>query len=716
MFAILLSLVVLQVDLVDVPTKDSRWRLDIKYATTDNFTHQQLYPVARCLLRSDVAAMLKKAQNYLDKNSPGYSFLLKDCYRPERIQHLMWDVVKGTPAQNYVKNPKSKTGSVHNYGAAVDLTLQDKDGKEVDMGTPYDFLGPLAEPRLENFFLQKKQLTEIQLQNRRMLRDSMVQGGGFLPLKNEWWHFDALQGAKLLKKYQKLDIPFDVITAAQIEAPASPEFVWGELFVAVQMQRLFADGKTFVDAIPKKNVAQLVDEYLRQKNDKDFSLRAFVLNNFLLPQEPKVAEIRHQAPLQQHIAELWPLLRRTADTTQAGGSLLPLPHPYIVPGGRFREVYYWDSYFTLLGLAESGQWDLVQNMVQNFAYLIETYGFVPNGNRSYYLSRSQPPFFALMVELLAQRQGDDTYTRYLPILEKEYAYWMRGAEHLQNGQAALRVVRLPSGEILNRYWDEQDTPRPESYREDVELGKQAPSEKTRREMYRDIRSAAASGWDFSSRWFSDKQHLSTIETTSIVPVDLNSLLYLYENVLQRAYAVTKNVSQERDMTEKVRVRGETITRFFWDNTQQFFFDVRLKDTKPTPVYSAAALFPLFSKIATQGQADAVATRVEKLLLKPGGLVTTTHYTGQQWDAPNGWAPLQWVAVVGLENYGHTKLAQLVARRWMKLVEDVYSRTGRLMEKYDVEDLSHTAGGGEYPAQDGFGWTNGVYLKMKARFQ
>jgi zinc D-Ala-D-Ala dipeptidase len=196
-------------DLVDVTTLDTRFTIDIKYATTDNFTGKQLYPVARCLLRKEVGAMVVRAQQWLDAQHPGYVFLFKDCYRPERIQYVMWEAVKGTPKQSYVKDPSSKTGSVHNYGAAVDITLR-KDGAEVDMGTPYDFFGELAEPRHEERFVKGGKLSPAQVTARHILRDALVQAG-FHPLPNEWWHFDAWKGAALTARYQKLDIPLEAV-------------------------------------------------------------------------------------------------------------------------------------------------------------------------------------------------------------------------------------------------------------------------------------------------------------------------------------------------------------------------------------------------------------------------------------------------------------------------------------------------------------------------
>ncbi len=187
-----------------------------------------------------------------------------------------------------------------------------------------------------------------------------------------------------------------------------------------------------------------------------------------------------------HIRALWPVLTRAADTTASYSSLIPLPHPYVVPGGRFREVYYWDSYFTMLGLVRSGRVDLVRDMLDNFAYLVRTVGHIPNGNRTYYLSRSQPPFFAVMVGLYAQAADTADALRYVDALEAEHAFWMAGAERLAPGTAYRRVVRLPDGALLNRYWDDDPEPRPESYREDYRLAQTVPAA-ARDSLYRNIR-------------------------------------------------------------------------------------------------------------------------------------------------------------------------------------------------------------------------------------
>lgn len=197
-------------DLVDVTHLEPRLVLDIRYATPDNFTGQRLYPVARCLLRAPVAAQLVAAQRWLDAHHPGAVLVLKDCYRPAHIQRRMWEAVQGTRKALYVASPDKKIGSVHNYGAAVDVTLAEG-GHELDLGTPYDYLGKLAELRHEDRYLAEGKLTAAQVERRRRLRAAMVEGGGFKTIISEWWHFDALQGGELARRYRKLDVPLEAV-------------------------------------------------------------------------------------------------------------------------------------------------------------------------------------------------------------------------------------------------------------------------------------------------------------------------------------------------------------------------------------------------------------------------------------------------------------------------------------------------------------------------
>ena len=404
------------------------------------------------------------------------------------------------------------------------------------------------------------------------------------------------------------------------------------------------------------------------------------------------------------------MLTRSTVEVEKWDSLLPLPKPYVVPGGRFREVYYWDSYFTMLGLAESGHWDKVEDMVSNFAAEIDAWGHIPNGNRSYYLSRSQPPFFSFMVELLATHDGDRVLKTWLPQMEKEYQYWMKGADALEPGKANQRVVRMEDGALLNRYWDDNDTPRPESWLDDVTTAKNNPN-RPATEIYRDLRSAAASGWDFSSRWMDDPKKLGTIRTTSIVPVDLNALMFHMEKTLSRASKAAGDSAKAAQYDALANDRQKALEKYLWNDKAGWYADYDLKTHKVRNQLTAAALFPLYVNAASRERAAKVAAAAESQLLKPGGLTTTTVNSGQQWDAPNGWAPLQWVAAQGLQNYDQQKIAMEVSWRFLSNVQHTYDSQQKLVEKYDVSSTGTGGGGGEYPLQDGFGWTNGVTLKM-----
>jgi alpha,alpha-trehalase len=483
------------------------------------------------------------------------------------------------------------------------------------------------------------------------------------------------------------------------------------LFEAVQMGHIFTDSKTFNDCIPLYSEQVILEKFEREKSDPSFELKKFVLENFRIPLRRNTDYVTDPSQsVVAHINTLWSVLTQVPDE-DTGGSLIPLPHPYIVPGGRFQEIYYWDSYFTMLGLEVSGNWELIENMIDNFAFLISRVGFIPNGNRTYYFGRSQPPFFALMIQMLQQKKGDEVLLKYHPSLEKEYGFWMDGEKELTSANPAIaRVVRLYDGTILNRYWDKYDMPRPEAYREDVELAAKSPRKAS--EIFRHIRAAAESGWDFSSRWFEDGSKMETINTTDILPVDLNCLLLHMEHVLLEGYLLLDQLEKIEEFRQRIYMREKAIHQFFWDDRKTFFFDYNFKMLSRTPVYSLAAVFPLFFKICTRLQAIDVSCVLKKKFLKKGGLLTTLNRTGQQWDCPNGWAPLHWIAYRGLINYDLTRFAVHIKDQWLRTNKSVHVEYGKMTEKYNVSDDDESAGsGGEYPNQDGFGWTNGVYLKL-----
>jgi alpha,alpha-trehalase len=503
-----------------------------------------------------------------------------------------------------------------------------------------------------------------------------------------------------------------LLVAHLVQAQVTPDISYGQLFKDVQLTHALGDNKTFVDCLPKYDPSIISKKYSQQKSKPGFDLKSFVLENFNLPSSPDVS-VTPGLSLREHLEELWTVLTRQKDSIKKWSSLLPLPYSYIVPGGRFREIYYWDSYFTMQGLAVSNRYDLIEDMIDNFSFLIMHYGHIPNGNRSYYLGRSQPPYFALMVELLQQHNGD-AYKKYFAAMEKEYAFWMNGAEKLKTMQAYRRVVKMPDGSILNRNWDDVNLPRQESYAEDVATAKTYKNGDGM--VFRNLRGGAESGIDFSSRWFRDTMHLYTIETSNLIPVDLNSLLYAYETILSKAAKANGWTDKANRYDLKAAKRKVAVLKYCWNANANYFFDYDFRKKHTTGRWHLVGDIPLFCGMASKDQAESVRKNIEEKFLKDGGVVTSVYNTGQQWDEPNGWAPLEFITVKGLMNYGYTDLARQIAERWMNINERIFSSTGKMLEKYNVENIHLESGGGEYPTQDGFGWTNGVYLAFWKMFK
>jgi D-alanyl-D-alanine dipeptidase len=189
--------------LVDIQEVCPEIRVDLKYSSTDNFVHEDVYgDLDKCFLRKEAAEKLAAAQRKLTELKPGWRLLVFDGARPRRVQARFFAIVKGTPQQQYVADPAE--GSIHNYGAAIDLTIVDADGRELDMGTPFDFFGDLSQPQLESEFLAQGKLAREQLDNRLLLRNVMT-SAGFLPISNEWWHFDAFPPKEVRARYKIIE-------------------------------------------------------------------------------------------------------------------------------------------------------------------------------------------------------------------------------------------------------------------------------------------------------------------------------------------------------------------------------------------------------------------------------------------------------------------------------------------------------------------------------
>jgi alpha,alpha-trehalase len=491
----------------------------------------------------------------------------------------------------------------------------------------------------------------------------------------------------------------------------SPDELYGDLFIEVQMSKIFSDYKTFPDCIPIYEAEIIMKNYHKEKEKQDFNLRKFISDNFELP-DLSYTEYKSDTSIDitKHIDKLWHILTKKTKKTTRSSSLISLPYSYVIPGGRFREVFYWDSYFIMEGLIASGKTDLFKDMINNFTFLIDSLGFIPNGNRTYFLSRSQPPMYAMMVALLAEKD-ENILVEYIPSLEKEHMFWMTGSQMLENNSAHKRVVKMENGTLLNRYWDDKDTPRPEAYGKEIALTKDLDI-KTIPYIYKNIRAACESGWDFSTRWFMDESSMKTIHITDMIPVDLNCLLYFLEMTIGKAYQLKGNASLSEKYYKYASDRKDGIIKYCWSEKDKFFMDYDFILKRNTNCFSIAASYPLYFNIASQEQANLVAKKLQDAFLKDGGFLTTLVSSDYQWDAPNGWAPMQWMTAKGLMNYNHSELAREGAHRWTFLNEKIYKKTGKLLEKYNVVEMNIHTGGGEYPLQDGFGWTNGVYIKLK----
>jgi len=490
----------------------------------------------------------------------------------------------------------------------------------------------------------------------------------------------------------------------------------GEFFRTVQRRDLFEDDKRFVDAEPRVDPDLLFERYLTERTRRDFDLASFVEDHFRLPKPVAAApDLAASRSMEGHVSSLWGALTRTFEAPDAAGStVVSLPNPHVVPGGRFREMYYWDSYFTAEGLAAAGRTDLVDGMVGNVASLVDRFGFVPLGNRAYYDSRSQVPLFYRMLRVLEAEEGFDAVAPHVAALRTEHDFWTSGTDRVADADdpaAHRRVVGLGDGTVLNRYWDDRARPRPESYHEDRRLADRVRVD-DRPDLFRDVRAACESGWDFSSRWLAGED-LTTIRTTELIPVDLNAVLYGMETAIAEWLPRVGRAEAGERYAALAADRREAINRYCWDPDAGFYVDYSWVDGDRSDRLTLAAVAPLFTGAATDGRAAAVADRLRSDFLRPGGLVTTLEDTGEQWDAPSGWAPLHWMAVTGLRRYGHDALADEVAERWVDLARRSFEETGRMAEKYDVRSVGETIDLGEYEPQYGFGWTNGVVTALSA---
>lgn len=416
---------------------------------------------------------------------------------------------------------------------------------------------------------------------------------------------------------------------------------------------------------------------------------------------------------------LWKKLGRNISTEARShpnrSSLILVDKPFIVPGGRFREYYYWDTFWTVEGLLVCEMKQTVRYMIDNFVQLVKAHGFIPNGGRIYYLNRSQPPFFIPIVERYLNATNDfDFVKRILPTLEAEYSFW--------NRNRTIEVEIAGKKYRLNQYAADTNTPRPESYYEDVHTA-EGKTEKEKADLYKDLASGAESGWDFSSRWFKrSSKSLKTIRTRKIIPVDLNAILYRNEKTLEMMFMRAGDTSKANNFKQLAETRQEAMERVFWNEDQSAWLDYDLESKSSNTEFYASSVVPLWAGLqrgnATRDKLVVNKLKKLKALGLPGGVPTSFLNSSQQWDYPNSWAPLQYMALEGMANSKDKNIqytALQLAQNWTLTNYIAWKKTKHMFEKYDARIQGTPGGGGEYDIQVGFGWTNGVALHILKRY-
>lgn len=512
----------------------------------------------------------------------------------------------------------------------------------------------------------------------------------------------------------------------------------GPLLERIQTSGLFHDSKQFVDMPTSRSKADVLRSFAElAENATAAQLREFVSRNFhragyemriIAPRDwrehPRFLDGIQDPQLREFGATVhgkWRGLVRRFDRRRICGdceaSSLQLPYPFVVPGGRFREFYYWDSYWILEGLYVSEMCETAGGMIENMLVMIAEMGFIPNGARIYYANRSQPPLFAQMAQryveecVRTERERVEFVQRVLPLLEREHGFWMK------------ERAAVIANHTLNVYRTEHWIPRPESFVEDKAAGKELDTELKRQVLYRNIASAAESGWDFSGRWLNGTE-MSSMHTTSLVPADLNSVMYRNEHVLADFAALLNDTDRVDVYRRAAELRKQGIVALLQRDEEMLLWpDFDLQTMTPaTRTFYISDMSPLWFI----GFDETVIARVVReqhafIHRHPGGVPASDVATGQQWDYPNVWAPIQQLLMamyLRLDNGTrgvHYDTALHIAQRWINSTYCGFQLFGQFFEKYHAEHVGHPGGGGEYTVQEGFGWTNGVVLWTLDRF-
>jgi len=523
-------------------------------------------------------------------------------------------------------------------------------------------------------------------------------------------------------------------------------YCYGKLLHVVQMASIYHDSKTFVDMkmkfTPNETLRLFEDMMTRtHENPSKQDIDRFLNTTF----DPAGSEFESWDPTDwktnpsflknisdplfmewaSQLNHLWKFLgRKMKDDVRINPehySIIYVPNPVIVPGGRFREFYYWDSYWIVRGLLLSEMYRTVQGMLSNFLSVVERMGFIPNGGRLYYAMRSQPPLLIPMMKSYLDATHDFEFIqKNLPTLEKEFEFWMTNR--------TVQVEKDGKHYTLARYKDSSSGPRPESYREDIISGMIFNTETERQMFYSELKSGAESGWDFSSRWFilngTNKGNLTNIKTSYIIPVDLNAIIYWNAELLGEFFRAAGNAEKAIHYEDVAQDWLEAVTKVLWHEEVGVWLDYDILNEVKRDYFYPTNIAPLWTGCYDRSKGEEYTARIMKYLEKTGimvnqgGVPSTLEHSGEQWDYPNAWPPLQYIMIMALDATDDPAARQLafdLSERWVRSNFKAFNDSHGMYEKYDATVVGGHGGGGEYEVQLGFGWTNGVIMELLEKY-
>ncbi|CUG02156.1 trehalase, putative, partial [Bodo saltans] len=467
--------------------------------------------------------------------------------------------------------------------------------------------------------------------------------------------------ATLMILYHNLDDGNGSPSTSLLRSCTHPIYCTGEFLQAVQLAQpaLFPDSKTFVDMPCRSPPQAILDAFQAQKNSAGFNISAFVQQHFdaagsevmtvtppdFVPNPQRLSKLQNVElrTFAYNVHAVWKNLTRQFNTSYSCGepcmSSMPVPNPFVAPGGRFREFYYWDTYWIIKGLLVSNLTVTARHTLDNLLWAVKEYGFVPNGARIYYQDRSQPPLLTLMVRDYVTATGDlSILTDAIDLLHQEHQFWMLTPHRVRTSDTTITAnPTITSDDVLNRYYAVTADPRPESYREDTAT-LQSSNGRSPLDMYSSLATGAETGWDYSTRWFANNsEDITAVNAQNVVPIDLNAILLQVESTMKNwtcAGGLAPNPSLCTEYGNWVSSRTKSVVKVFPASPVMgdFLLDVQLKNTKWFGAVSALLASPEYANAVNladlQGAVNTLVTNIY-----PGGVPASLTTSGQQWDFP-----------------------------------------------------------------------------------